>query len=77
MPIVDRVKPEFCNRREDRDEGGRGRFDEKSAGPAGCMDKLFEEENVRPPSSNPAGYCKIRVKFDGPGDVFVWRLVWG
>ena len=55
------IEPGFCNRREDRDEGVRDSFDEKRAGHAGCMDKLFEEEDVRPPSSNPAGYCKIRV----------------
>jgi len=56
------IEPGFCNRREDRDEGARDSFDAKSAGHAGCMDKLFKEENVRDPSSNPAGYCKIRVE---------------
>ena len=35
-----------------RDEEGRGRFDAKSEGPAGCMDELFKEENVRHSSSN-------------------------
>ena len=62
LPMDSPVKPGFCNRREDRDEGGRDSFDEKSEGHGGSMDELSEEENVRPPSSNPASYCKLRVK---------------
>jgi hypothetical protein len=46
--------PGLCIRREHRDEGGRGFFDEKSEVDAGTSDELFEEEKVRPSSSNAA-----------------------
>jgi Fic family protein len=55
------LEPGFCNRREHRDERGRGFFDGKSESDAGTSVELFPEKKVRHRSSNAASYCKIRV----------------
>jgi len=80
-PVSPGVQPGFCNRREDRDEGDRDSFDEESEGHGGSMDEISKEENVRPPSSNPASYCKIRVPPAGVAHCFqgnaetAWALI--
>jgi len=54
-----RLNPELSVGREDRGEGGRDFFDEKSEVDAGTSAELFEEEKVRHPSTNPAIQLKI------------------
>ena len=64
-----RLKPRSCIKRENKDERGRGFFDEKSEAVAVPTNELFSEEKIRHRSSNPASYCKIRVKRQSRKDI--------
>ncbi|MCK9582134.1 MAG: phosphoglucomutase/phosphomannomutase family protein [Endomicrobiales bacterium] len=57
-----KIKPELCNRFENRDERDGGSFDAKTADNGYSIGKDFAEKNVPYLLTNSESYCKIRVK---------------
>ena len=67
-----KIKPGFCNRRENRGEQCGGFFDEKSESVALPTVELFSEEKAPHCSTNSASDCKFRVK--GGGERMIKRI---